>query len=448
LNFLSDADRRGGTVYAALYEFNDQQLIDALKPFGSRGHVLIGNGSATKSAKPPVSDQLTAAKLEVRHRDLSHSGKSSPSVHNKFVVEADAKGQNASRVLTGSTNWTTTGLCMQLNNMLIVEDTAIAARFRKQWDTLVQAGDNMTPALKTSNSQPTTDNNITLYFAATDGEAEFKPVLDLIAGAKEGALFLMFMPGQSPLLDALLKRAQQNSIYVRGVVSTESPGKNITTFGGQVIKSGAPAQAFHKDVLLSSGITAEDHPSWADVEFSVGEIKSAGMIAIVHSKAIVIDPFSDNCAVITGSHNFSDAASAHNDENLVIIRGNQKLAQAYAVHINGVYDHYSWRSFLGSGGKADQIFQPLDGWKPGGSRAQELAFWMGGPPPQSGQGGRSGPVNQPAPPVKPKSKAKPAGKIKPGHKANPARKVRSAKRKNSVHATKVKVKRKAPRHKR
>jgi hypothetical protein len=119
------------------------------------------------------------------------------------------------------------------------------------------------------------------------------------------------------------------------------------------------------------------------------------------------------------------------------------------VHINGVYDHYSWRSFLGSGGKADQIFQPLDGWKPGGSRAQELAFWMGGPiPPQSGQGGRSGPVNQPAPPVKPKSKAKPAGKIKPGHKANPARKVRSAKRKNSVHATKVKVKRKAPRHKR
>jgi phosphatidylserine/phosphatidylglycerophosphate/cardiolipin synthase-like enzyme len=453
LNFLSEADRRGGTVYAALYEFNDQQLIDALKPFGSRGHVLIGNGSATKSARPPVSDQLTAAKLEVRHRDLSHSGKSSPSVHNKFVVEADAKGQNASRVLTGSTNWTTTGLCTQLNNMLIVEDTAIAARFRKQWDMLVQAGDNMTPALKTSNSQPTTDNNITLYFAATNGEAEFKPVLDLIAGAKEGALFLMFMPGQSPLLDALLKRAQQNSIYVRGVVSTESPGKNITTFGGQVIKSGAPAQAFHKDVLLPSGITAEDHPSWADVEFSAGEIKSAGMIAIVHSKAIVIDPFSDNCAVITGSHNFSDAASAHNDENLVIIHGNQKLAQAYAVHINGVYDHYSWRSFLGSGGKADQIYQPLDGWKPGGSRAQELAFWMGGPiPPQPGQEDRLGPANQPAPPVKPKGgkkpKAKPTSKIKPGHKDKPARKVRSPKRKNTVHATKAKAKRKAPRQKR
>jgi hypothetical protein len=249
-------------------------------------------------------------------------------------------------------------------------------------------------------------------------------------------------------LDALLKRAQQNSIYVRGVVSTESPGKNITTFGGQVIQSGASARAFHKDVLLPSGITAEDHPSWADVEFSVGEIKSAGMIAIVHSKAIVIDPFSDSCAVITGSHNFSDAASAHNDENLVIIRGNQKLAQAYAVHINGVYDHYSWRSFLGSGGKADQIYQPLDGWKPGGSRAQELAFWMGGPiPPQPGQEDRLGPANQPGPPLKPKGgkKPKPTSKIKPGYKAKPARKVRSPKRKNTVLATKAKAKRKAPR---
>jgi phosphatidylserine/phosphatidylglycerophosphate/cardiolipin synthase-like enzyme len=425
LGFLSEADRRGSSVYGAFYEINDEQLIDALKPFGSRGHVLIGNGTATKSAKPPVADQLSAAKLEVRHRDLSHKGASSPSVHNKFIVEADAKGQSASRVLTGSTNWTTTGLCTQLNNMLIVEDAAIAARFRKQWDLLVAAGDNMPASLKASNSQPTTDNNITLYFAATNGEAEFRPVLDLIAGAKEGALFLMFMPGQSPLLNALLTRAQQNSIYVRGVVSSESStGKGIASVGGQVIKSGAPAQAFHKDVLLPAGITEADHPSWADVEFTVSEIRSAGMIAIVHSKAIVIDPFSENCAVITGSHNFSDSASQHNDENLVIVRGNQKLAQAYAVHISGVYDHYSWRSFLASGGNADQIYKPLDGWKPGGSSAQELAFWMNQPiPPQSAsQTGSTATAKKPAPAAA-KPGAKPGAK-KPksqtGSKTKPA----------------------------
>src|SRR5262249_56784810 len=110
---------------------------------------------------------------------------------------------------------------------------------------------------------------------------------------------------------------------------------------------------------------------------------AAGMIAIVHSKVIVIDPFSPDCTVIAGSHNFSDSASQRNDENLVIIRGNQKLAQAYALHINGVYDHYSWRAYLHSGGGAKQHYKPLDGWKRGGSRAQEHEILVNKPiPPQ------------------------------------------------------------------
>jgi phosphatidylserine/phosphatidylglycerophosphate/cardiolipin synthase-like enzyme len=378
LKFLREADRRGSSIHAAIYEINDRELVEGLKPFGSRGHVLIGNGGATR---PWVAPELMAAGLDVKHRDLSHQGKSSPSVHNKFVVESDAEGNVAGRVLTGSTNWTTSGLCTQLNNVLIIEDTNIAGRYRDQWDKLVAAGDDMPASLRTSNSTPTTDNNISVYFAATDGEAEFKPVLDLIAKATEGILFLMFTPGQSPLLKALLERVQKNDVYVRGVVSNVTTSKNggeIGSVGGQVVKSGAPPQEFHHDVELPAGVSERDKPSWAETEFSVSEIKGAHLMAIVHSKAIVIDPFSENCAVITGSHNFSDSASRKNDENLVIVRGNTKLAQAYALHINGVYDHYSWRAFLASGGNPDQIYKPLDAWRPGGLRAQELDFWMSG----------------------------------------------------------------------
>jgi hypothetical protein len=432
LLFLHDADRRGSSIHAAIYEFNDQELLDALKPFGSRGHLLLGNGSATT---PDVATELAAAGLEVKHRDLSHRGASSPSVHNKFVVESDAHG-NAMRVLTGSTNWTTTGLCTQLNNVLIVDDTVIAQRYLDQWGRLVAAGNDMTADLKASNTRPTADKDITLYFAATNGEAEFKPVLDLIASAKDGALFLMFMPGQSPLLDALLDRAKDNNIYVRGVVSSVTASKNgdIYSVGGQVVKSGAPAQAFHDDVPLPSGISEKDKPSWAEQEFNVAEMRGAHLMAIVHSKTIVIDPFSDDCAVITGSHNFSVAASGKNDENLVIVRGNKQLAQAYALHINGVYDHYSWRAYLGSGGDPDQIYKPLDGWKPGGTREQELDFWMQepvpaqkdrpGPPSGSSSGGG-------------KSKARKAKKTVKKAKA-PTAKPKKAEAKK-VKATKTKV---------
>jgi phosphatidylserine/phosphatidylglycerophosphate/cardiolipin synthase-like enzyme len=432
LLFLHDADRRGSSIHAAIYEFNDQELLDALKPFGNRGHLLLGNGSATT---PDVATELAAAGLEVKHRDLSHRGASSPSVHNKFVVESDAHG-NAMRVLTGSTNWTTTGLCTQLNNVLIVDDTVIAQRYLDQWGKLVAAGNDMTADLKASNTRPTADKDITLYFAATNGEAEFKPVLDLIASAKDGALFLMFMPGQSPLLDALLDRAKDNNIYVRGVVSSVTASKNgdIYSVGGQVVKSGAPAQAFHDDVPLPSGISEKDKPSWAEQEFNVAEMRGAHLMAIVHSKTIVIDPFSDDCAVITGSHNFSVAASGKNDENLVIVRGNKQLAQAYALHINGVYDHYSWRAYLGSGGDPDQIYKPLDGWKPGGTREQELDFWMQepvpaqkdrpGPPSGSSSGGG-------------KSKARKAKKTVKKAKA-PTAKPKKAEAKK-VKATKTKV---------
>jgi phosphatidylserine/phosphatidylglycerophosphate/cardiolipin synthase-like enzyme len=458
LAFLRDADRRGSTIHAAIYEMNDHELVDALKPFGSRGHVLLGNGGATK---PWVAHELAAASLEVKHRDLSHHGRSSPSVHNKFVVESDAAGRNASRVLTGSTNWTTTGLCTQLNNVLIIEDTTIAARYLDQWGKLVADGDDMPAALKASNSTPTSDSNISLYFAATNGEAEFKPVLDLIAGAQQGALFLMFMPGQSPLLSALLDRAQKNDIYVRGVVSTLTPSKNvkdgdITKVGGEVVKSGAPPQSFHDDVPLPSGISDKDKPSWAETEFNVKEMLDNHLMAIVHSKAIVIDPFSDQCAVITGSHNFSISASEKNDENLVIVRGNQKLAQAYALHINGVYDHYSWRAFLGSGGDPDQIYKPLDGWKPGGSRAQELDFWMEEPlPAQPGNGGpatfspkASGATAKPKPGKakgKPPKKAavkktKSASKKKAAKKTKKASKAKSAKSKSAKKSIKKSVK--------
>ncbi|MBV9236396.1 MAG: hypothetical protein JOZ94_11240, partial [Xanthobacteraceae bacterium] len=397
LHFLHDADRRGSSIHAAIYEMNDRELVEALKPFGSRGHVLLGNGSATE---PWVAQELTAAHIEVKHRDLSHHGRSSPSVHNKFVVESDASGRNAGRVLTGSTNWTTTGLCTQLNNVLIVEDAQIAGRYLDQWGKLVAAGDDMPASLKATNSKPTDHNNISLYFAATNGEAEFKPVLDLIAGAQQGVLFLMFMPGQSPLLEALLDRVQQNNIYVRGVVSTVTASKtgDIGTVGGQVVKSGAPAQAFHDDVELPAGVSEEDRPSWAETEFNVKEIHAAHLMAIVHSKVIVVDPFSNNCAVITGSHNFSDSASGKNDENLVIVRGNTQLAQAYALHINGVYDHYSWRAYLANGGAPDQIYKPLDGWKPGGSRAQELEFWMNEPiTPQTAD--QRAPTGQKSPPA-------------------------------------------------
>lgn len=381
LNFLAEADSRGNHVYLAIYEFNDQELAEGVKAFGSRAHLLLGNGGTTEQS---IIDSIEAGKVRVFHRDLSHSGASSPSVHNKFVVEVDRTTKKATRVLTGSTNWTVTGLCTQLNNVLIIERPATAAIFLKQWKSLKAAGDDMTDELKELNStEKDTDGPVTTWFTATKAQVEFTPVLDAIANAKQGILFLMFQPGESPLLTALLDKARdERDLYVRGVVSTvkETLNGTVKEHKAQVYRTGkteAPPELNEK-VFTPTGVPESNTPSWALQEFDRQKFFSAGLNAIVHSKALVIDPFSDECVVVTGSHNFSPSASKSNDENMVIIRGNRPLARAYAVHMQGVYDHYSWRAFLNEGGNPDAIYESLAGWhRRGSNRERELAFWMG-----------------------------------------------------------------------
>jgi len=107
LTFLHDADQRGSSIRAAIYEMNDQELIDALKPFGNRGHVLLGNGGSTR---PTVAPALTAPSLTYiiatcRTRDARRRACTTSSCRMR------RHRQERSRVLTGSTNWTTTGLC-------------------------------------------------------------------------------------------------------------------------------------------------------------------------------------------------------------------------------------------------------------------------------------------------------------------------------------------------
>ena len=53
--------------------------------------------------------------------------------------------------------------------------------------------------------------------------------------------------------------------------------------------------------------------------------------ASAHSKVMIIDADSAP-VVITGSYNFTHAAQYRNAENLLILRGNPSLAQAYAVN--------------------------------------------------------------------------------------------------------------------
>ncbi|MGH8604298.1 MAG: phospholipase D-like domain-containing protein, partial [Gammaproteobacteria bacterium] len=48
-----------------------------------------------------------------------------------------------------------------------------------------------------------------------------------------------------------------------------------------------------------------------------------------HNKIMVIDSGAPGCAVVTGSYNFTHAAQFKNAENLVVLKGNSPVCEAY-----------------------------------------------------------------------------------------------------------------------
>ena len=68
----------------------------------------------------------------------------------------------------------------------------------------------------------------------------------------------------------------------------------------------------------------------------------------IHNKFMLIDPLGADPVVVAGSANFSEASSDSNDENMLIVRGNRRVAEIYLGEFLRLYNHHAFREFLGS----------------------------------------------------------------------------------------------------
>jgi hypothetical protein len=329
-------------LYAALFELEDEEVVRRFCKLGGRAHIVLSNGNA-KESEPDANAVGRAlvreAGCEVVDRMTSLPGQVGDLGHNKFIVVVD--GDQPLRVWSGSTNLTPTGLFTQINNALLVESGELAGQYLEQWQRLADAGSGLPSTLKKSNAAPGagTDSpaRIEPWFTPTVKQGDLKRLQALVEGAREGILFLSFMPGPNgPVLDVLEERA--GGTYVRGVLNQFVGGAKGKLMAALV--GGSAADPMDLDVFKPSGIK-QQFAFWA------AEFMRGGKISVlVHSKVLCIDPFGDHPVVVTGSHNFSSLASESNDENFLIVEGDPALAQAYATHIMSVYNHYRWRQYV------------------------------------------------------------------------------------------------------
>lgn len=385
LEMLDQVEKDQGHIFLAIFELSDEILVAKLKGLGPRAHIVLSNGAHTSRED----DENEAARHTLDNAGCDVHDRMLPSKvlgHNKFAIVCDGHKKPLA-ALSGSTNWSPTGLCTQINNVVLLRDPDLAQVFLDQWDRLKDAGDSTPKELVAENSKvksvkpANADGNVDVWFTRSSEQQEMDEVVSLVKGAQQGIIFLMFQPGGSPILNAIVKMQTGNSdLYVKGVVSTASPDDlDETAHVTLVQRDGMHVQDFR--IVQPQGLHGVGNFA---AEVMRGTFLHDIGFAIVHSKVIVIDPNGDNPILVTGSHNFSAAASGKNDENLIIIKGNRALAKAYAVNVQSVFDHYNFRAVANmmqkEGKDVVDVMKDPKSWQRNwftGDKERELRFWLG-----------------------------------------------------------------------
>lgn len=357
----------------ALYELDDEELLDAIVANKARVEIVLSNTSLSKtkgwdSENAPARAKLVAEGVN-KHDRMFNNGHIG---HNKFVIYLESGKPKA--VLTGSTNWTPNGLCAQSNNAVVIDSPELAGYFNDYFERLKQDNGSFTipnPLSGATNNVQGADfrkanmlpnkpvtladgTQLTVWFSPNTTEAapvktktppDLSQVYSLMRKAENAIFFAVFLPGTATdrsgevmtniITEAIHLGELDSSLIVYGAISSPLAMPNYV--------KGTKAPVYeqgHVHIVQASAITKDD--IIGDFE---AELLSAGQ-AIIHDKIVVIDPFSENAVAIFGSHNAGFKASYGNDENLIIVQNNPALVQAYAVHVLDVYEHYHTRAVL------------------------------------------------------------------------------------------------------
>ena len=76
-------------------------------------------------------------------------------------------------------------------------------------------------------------------------------------------------------------------------------------------------------------------------------------VKYIHTKYMLIDPLGDDPLVITGSANFSEASTTENDENMLVIRGDTRVADIYLTEYMRLFMHFYFRTIVNGIGPAE-----------------------------------------------------------------------------------------------
>jgi phosphatidylserine/phosphatidylglycerophosphate/cardiolipin synthase-like enzyme len=348
LDFIRKANGPDWGLRVAAYELQQGAVLKAFREAAaSEADVKIIFDARVKANGPADANwsAIREAKIEdlVTPRTRSRSAIS----HNKFMVLLH--NEEPVEVWTGSTNFTDGGIFGHSNCGHIVRDKDVAGAYLKYWEELQKD-----PEMR--DIRPWNDEifPISDRLPAVGVGTAFSPRsnLDLLRwyarlmDKANTAVFFTAAFGVNDLFEEVLEHPKP---YLRYVL-LESADEEIASLLNEVaVANILPQNEFERWMA--------EHLSGLNTH-----------VKYIHTKYMIIDPLGKDPLLITGSANFSDASTRKNDENMLVIRGDKRIADLYLSEFMRLFNHFQFRGLAharaATGPESARSFLvPNDSWR-------------------------------------------------------------------------------------
>jgi phosphatidylserine/phosphatidylglycerophosphate/cardiolipin synthase-like enzyme len=351
----------GDALRCCFYEFHYHPVLLALKRAIERGvDVKISFDDEKKNLE-------AISHAQVVGEDAAEGvlfPRTKPEIpHNKFMIRI-VDGTPVS-VWTGSTNITPSGFTGQSNVGHAIADPTVARQYLDYWEEI-----SVDPELEDARKASTRisphpvevlpPNSTTVLFSPRYRSAMLKWYANRISDAQELVMFTAAFGVNEKLVGPISEERD----FLRFVMMEKKESKakldQLRADRDVVVAHGA---ALGTTVRFVNGVRVQVAiPQFGlDKWFAKEEhFRKNGNIFYVHTKFLLIDPLSNDPLVCTGSANFSENSLLQNDENMLLIRGNTRVADIYLTEFDRLFRHFYFRNVANdielNGGEAKGAF--------------------------------------------------------------------------------------------
>lgn len=316
LNDLADdtikayIDRVSSTLDVAIYSFDapgGSLIAQAINDAHNRGVQvrLITDGGNTNNALQLLNPSIPVVQSPTTPPFYYGI------MHNKFVImDAGHPDPNKPVVLSGSTNWTIGQLEDDRNNLLFIQDQSLAKVYTMEFEEMWGGSGPQPNAVLGKFGPDKSDNTphvlnvggkvIESYFSPSDNVNG--QILRTLQSADHNICFATMVLTRTDLAYAIEDRVLNSGVGAFGIMNDSSGGSG-TAF--QIIENAIGSNMLLFDFANNPGI--------------------------MHHKYALIDHtyLNSDPVVLTGSHNWSSAATQRNDENTLIIHDHAIVNQYF-----------------------------------------------------------------------------------------------------------------------